>query len=135
MPVADRNTAHLAGEYLTAGELARRGYPVAITMGNAKSVDIYAKTQEGVVEVDAKALRSKSDWPIMKDSIEKDQFYVLVFLQTKRGISRNLPSEYFIAMGKELRPIVEDWGTMQGIRYSSLDNETFKNRWDKLPPP
>ena len=131
----DRNTSHLAGEFLVAGELARRGYPVSITMGNAKSVDIYASTREEVIKVDAKAGRSKSDWPIMKDSIEKDQFYVLVFLQTKRGISRNLPPEYFIAMGEELRPIVEIWGTMQGIRYSSLDNETFKNRWDKLPPP
>ena len=37
------NTAHLAGEYLVAGELSRRGYPIAITMGNTKAVDIYAE--------------------------------------------------------------------------------------------
>jgi len=36
-----KNTTHLAGEFLVAGELARRGYPVSITFGNAKSVDIY----------------------------------------------------------------------------------------------
>ena len=38
-----KNTTHLAGEFLVAGELSRRGYPVSITMGNAKSVDIYAE--------------------------------------------------------------------------------------------
>ena len=43
--------------------------------------------------------------------------------------------EVKIAKGEELRPIVENWGTMQGLKYSSLNSETFKNRWDKLPPP
>ncbi len=51
----DKNTTHLAGEFLVAGELSRRGYPVAITFGNAKSVDIYATTQQGEIKIDAKA--------------------------------------------------------------------------------
>ena len=38
-----KNIIHLAREFLVAGELSRRGYPVSITMGNAKSVDIYAE--------------------------------------------------------------------------------------------
>ena len=55
--MVQKNTTHLAGEFLVAGELSRRGYPVSITMGNAKSVDIYADTTAGVVRVDAKAGR------------------------------------------------------------------------------
>ena len=135
MSVIDRNTSHLAGEFLVAGELARRGYSVSITMGNAKSVDIYAGTRETIIEVDAKALRGKSDWPITKESINKKEFYIFVFLQTKREINRNNPPEYFVAKGEELLPMIETWGTMQGIKYSSLNNEGFKDRWDKLPPP
>ncbi len=135
MSVIDRNTSHLAGEFLVAGELARRGYSVSITMGNAKSVDIYAGTRETIIEVDAKALRGKSDWPITKESINKKEFYIFVFLQTKREINRNNPPEYFVAKGEELLPMIEAWGTMQGIKYSSLNNEGFKDRWDKLPPP
>jgi len=136
MPVTDRNTSHLAGEYLVAGELSRRGYPVSITMGNAKSVDIFVKTSIGISEVDAKALRGKPDWPITKNNIKKDQFYIFVLLRTRNEIIENKSPRYFIAKGAELLPMVETWGTtMQGIRYASLNNETFENRWDKIPPP
>ena len=71
----NKNTSHLAGEFLVAGELSRRGYPVSITIGNAKSVDIYASTGECVIKVDAKAGRSKSNWPIEKSSINEDDSY------------------------------------------------------------
>jgi hypothetical protein len=36
MSGTDKNTSYLAGELLVAGELARRGYSVAVTMGRAK---------------------------------------------------------------------------------------------------
>ncbi len=134
MSVVDKNTSHLAGEFLVAGELSRRGYPVSITMGRAKSVDIYAGTQGGII-VDAKALRSKSDWPITKDGINKDQFYIFVFLRTQKESKENKYTEYFVAKGEELLPMIETWGTMQVIKYSSLNNKDFKDRWDKLPPP
>ena len=62
--MANKNTTHLSGEFLVAGELSRRGYPVSITMGNAKSVDIYAESSAGVLKIDAKAGRAKGNWPI-----------------------------------------------------------------------
>lgn len=132
----DKNTSYLAGEFLVAGELSRRGYPVAITMGRAKSVDIYADTAQGKIAVDTKALRNKTDWPIKKDAINKDQFYIFVFLQTEKGINENKSPEYFVAKGEELLSKIETWKTRQGIRYSSLKNsKDFENRWGKLPPP
>ena len=88
-----KNTTHLAGEFLVAGELSRRGYPVSITMGNAKSVDIYADTTAGVIRVDAKAGRSKSNWPIAKENISEDQYYIFVYLQTEKRIGKNEPPE------------------------------------------
>jgi len=135
MSPIDRNTSHLAGEFLVAGELSRRGYPVSITLGNAKSVDIHAETSRGIVKVQAKAVRNKGNWPIREDSIEEDIFYIFVFLQTKTAIKGNKASEYFVAKRKDLKDLVQTWGTRQGIRYSSLNKERFKERWDKLPPP
>jgi hypothetical protein len=38
----DKNNSALAGEFLVAGELSRRGYSVSITMGKAKAIDIFA---------------------------------------------------------------------------------------------
>lgn len=64
------NTAHLAGE------LSRRGYPIVITMGNAKAVDIYAEAKDERIKVDAKASRLKTSWPIKEASITRDVFYI-----------------------------------------------------------
>ena len=43
----DRNSSHLSGEYFVAAELYRRGYSVAITLGNAKAIDLFAERKTG----------------------------------------------------------------------------------------
>ena len=133
----DKNTSHLAGEFLVVGELSRRGYPVSITIGNSKSVDIYADVQGKVIRIDAKAGRKKGNWPIAKTSIAKDLYYIFVYLQTENNIKNNVPPEYFVAYGKEIlsKKLITTWSTREGIRYSSLNNEEYKERWDKLLPP
>jgi hypothetical protein len=128
-----KNTSHLAGEFLVAGELSRRGYPVSITMGNAKSVDIYADTREGVIRVDAKAGRAKSNFPIAKNSVNSDAYYIFVYLQK----SFNKAPEYFVISGKDIisKNLIKTWQTRQGIQYSALQNGGYKEAWDRLPPP
>jgi hypothetical protein len=131
----EKNTSHLAGEFLVAGELARRGYPVSITMGNAKSVDIYADTQKGPIKIDAKAGRAKGNWPVNEHSLQHDVFYIFVHLGTDTQIKNNDPPEYFIVTGNEIksRNLVDTWGTRTGIRYQAL--EDCKGKWNKLPAP
>lgn len=135
--MSKRNTTHLAGEFLVAGELSRRSYPVSITMGNAKSVDIYANSSEGILKIDAKAGRTKGNWPINKNNVKKNIFYIFVHLQTVTQIEDNIPPEYFIVSGKDIisKNLISTWGTRQGIKYSSLNTDEFKDRWDKLAKP
>jgi len=137
MPQIDRNISHLAGEFLVAGELARRGYPVSLTLGNAKSVDIHAETSKGkgMVRVQVKAQRRKSNWTIREDSIEDDIFYIFVFLQTVEAANKNETPEYFVARGEELKELVMNWRIRPGIPYACLNKEQFKEKWDKLPAP
>ena len=132
LPEASRS----AGGALT-GELSRRGYPVSITMGNAKSVDIYAESLKGTFKIDAKAGRAKGNWPIAEDAVKKDIFYIFVHLQTEKMIKNNVPPEYFIVKGKEIlsKKLIETWKTRQGIRYSTLNSDEYRKRWDKLPSP
>ena len=135
--MANRNTSHLAGEFLVAGELSRRGYAVSITMGNAKAVDIHADTSErGTIKIDAKAGRAKGNWPIAKSSVQEDLYYVFVHLQTKNKIERN-PPEYFVASGKEIlsKDLIKTWKTRQGIPYKTLNAREYRERWNKLPSP
>ena len=143
--MASKNTAALAGEFLVAGELSRRGYPVAITMGNAKAIDIYATAQNEVtIRVDVKASRYKTSWPVGR--VEESLYYIFVSLQTEDETSKNAPPVYFIISGKEIldKKLLTEWKSMSGIKYTALNTKTtrddkegwdYKERWDKLPPP
>ena len=135
--MSKKNTTHLAGEFLVAGELSRRGYAVSITMGNAKSVDIHAESSEETLKTDAKAVRTKGNWPILKDSVKPDLYYIFVYLKTDNQIKKNDPPEYFIVKGKEIigYDLIETWGKRQGIRYLKLKTKEYEERWDKLPSP
>lgn len=135
--MAIKNTTHLAGEFLVAGELSRRGYPVSITFGNAKSVDIYADVGNSTIKVDAKAGRGKSNWPIEKSRVDENVYYIFVYLQTRNRIRRNVAPEYFVVSGEEIlsKELIRTWRTRQGIRYSTLNTAEYKERWDKLPQP
>lgn len=128
-----KNTSHLAGEFLVAGELSRRGYPVSITMGNAKSVDIYADTRDGVIKVDAKGGRGKGNWPIAKSAVNQDVYYIFVYLQN----TNDKPPEYYITSGAEIisKNLIKTWKTRQGITYSDLNRSGYREGWSKLPPP
>lgn len=132
-----KNTTHLAGEFLVAGELSRRGYPVSITMGNAKSVDIYAESSAGVLKIDAKAGRAKGNWPIAKNAVREEMYYVFVHLRTDRMIKNNVPPEYFVVSGNEIlsENLINAWQTREGVRYRSLNTDRYRENWDKLPPP
>ena len=135
--MATKNTTHLAGEFLVAGELSRRGYPVSITMGNAKSVDIYAESASGVLKIDAKAGRAKGNWPIKKVAVQDDVFYIFVHLQSDKQIESSLPPEYFIVSGSEIisERLIKGWGTRQGITYQSINTSAYRENWSKLPRP
>ena len=39
----ESNTSHLAGEYFVAAELYKRGYSVALTLGNTKAIDLFVE--------------------------------------------------------------------------------------------
>jgi hypothetical protein len=133
----DNYSSQLAGEFLVAGELSRRGYSVSITIGNAKSIDLFASTRDGKTPfmVDAKATRTKTSWPIKPESVNENIFYIFVHLQTSNGIKANIPPEYFIVKGNEIKVkgLIRPWKSMPGIPYGALNKDEYKERWDKLP--
>lgn len=125
----DKNTSHLAGEFLVAGELARHGLAVSITFGNAKSVDIYAQSENNTYRVDAKALRSRSNWPVNSANINSTVIYVFVYLGNKTNIKNNVPPEYFIVNGSVLPTLITRWKGRSGVTYKTLNGSKHKNDW------
>ncbi len=128
----DKNTSHLAGEFLAAGELSRRGLGVSIAIGNAKSVDIVAQSTTVIYRVDAKAVRAKTNWPLNQSSVDKDLIYVFVYLGTAKAIKKNEPPEYYIVPGSALlnKRLVTTWPKgRSGVTYKTLSQGNYKDDW------
>lgn len=128
----ERNSTHLAGEYFVAAELYRRGYSVALTMGNAKAIDLFAEKNGRTISVQVKAIRSKKSvgWPIMRDRIKSNILYIFVCLN---GVDSG--PRYFVCTPEEARERCKQYRTRGIIDYSRLDSPDYKERWDKLEVP
>lgn len=130
MPEIPRNNTGLSGEYFVAAELYRRGWSVGMTLGNAKAVDLFAEKNGITINVQVKSLfkRKSNGFPLMKNQVKDRCFYVLVVLN---GDKMTAP-EYFICTSNEIKPKIKEYET-RGILYiSSVDNEDYNGRWDKL---
>ena len=125
--------SHLAGEYFVAAELSKRGYSVALTVGNAKAIDLFAEKGLRTVNVQVKAiaLRKHVGWPMLKAKVYDGIVYVMVCLN-----DNDTPPTYFIARGDEIRDKVSEYDSKGGVRgilnYGKLNTDQFKSRWDKI---
>lgn len=128
----DRQISGMAGEFLVAGKLFKRGFQVAVTMGNAKSIDLFVfnPCTNRTFNVQVKTLRSKNCFLINKERISKDDIYVFVIL------NRNDQNEdFFIVRGHTiLEDINHFYGScylkekaMPAINYGSL--REYQNNW------
>ena len=125
----DRNCTHLAGEYFVAAELYRRGYSVAITLGNAKAIDLFAEKGARTVNIQVKAISHKRSvgWPMMRDRVVDDVIYVFVCLNPP-----GTQPAYFIATSSEARDKVKQYTTRGIIDLTTLRNSEYQERWDKI---
>ena len=130
MAEIQRSSTGLSGEYFVAAELLKRGYSVGITMGNAKAIDILAEKDGNQFIIQVKAIFKKKNvgWPMMADKVNESIFYVFVNLN---GDKMTEP-DYFIATGLEAKQKVKQYTTRGIIDLSTLNNDDFKNRWDKI---
>lgn len=121
--------SHLAGEYFVAAELYRRGYTVAMTLGNAKAIDLFAERDGRTVNVQVKAIAKRQNvgWPVMRDKVLPGIVYVFVCLNEPPT-----PPSYFVATSAEARKKVKQYATRGIIDLTSLRSEDYVERWDKI---
>jgi hypothetical protein len=128
-PRPQSNNSHLAGEYFVAAELYDRGYSVAITLGNAKAIDLFAEKDLRTVNVQVKALslRKNVGWPMLKAKVFDRIIYVMVCLNDEK----TAPT-YFVAWGHEIRDKIKEYNSKGGFRgilgYSRVNSEEFLSR-------
>ena len=131
----DKQITGLAGEYFVAAELLKRDWQVAITLGNAKAIDLIATNESGHTHrIQVKTLRNKPNcFTLHTEKVKLQDFYIFVYLNGEKE-----QPEYFIVTGSELlgNPI-HYYGASLGrsdqretVNHGPL--QTDKNRWAKL---
>jgi len=130
MPEIPRNSTGLSGEYFVAAELYRRGWSVGMTIGNAKAVDLFAEKDNKRIAIQVKAIYKKKNvgFPIMRDKVKDDCFYIFVNLNADKMES----PDYYICTSDETRERVKQYATRGIVDLSTLRDGDFLNNWGKL---
>ncbi len=99
-----------------------------MTIGNAKAIDLFANKDNKTLSIQVKAIRNRKSvgWPMMRNKVIDDILYIFVNLN-----DQNAP-DYYIATSQEARDKPKQYTTRGIIDLSSLKNDRFLNRWDKL---
>ena len=132
------NLSKWAAQFSAAGELTRRKYVVAFTMGNTPTTDLLVKSPtEKFFQVQVKGQFNKAPWLTKKVPRAKSLYYILVYMPKQES---EAPS-YFIMPSEEVRKIVEAEDLRakrehlrpfaSGMPWRAA--EPWKDRWDILP--
>lgn len=120
---------HLAGEFFVAAELSRRGFNVALTMGNAKRVDLIIEDQGRTIPIQVKAIAKRQNvgWPMPTDisKIIGGVIYVLVVLGAV-----DVRPQYFILSGSDVRRLTKVYKTRAILDISRV--KPFENNWSLI---
>jgi len=130
MSEISKNNTGLSGEYFVAAELYRRGWSVGMTIGNAKSIDLFAEKNDKKISVQVKSLYQKKNngWPIVKENIKKDCYYIFVILNADKMTT----PDYYICTGEEADIACHKYKTRAVINISELTKNGYIDKWEKL---
>jgi hypothetical protein len=133
-----------AAQFAVASELCKRGYEVALTMGNHPTTDIMVSSPGGArFGVDVKGAYKRNFWLVKQKPSRSDIYYVFAFVpdggqnrffilsqsQVSEAIQIEFERARLAAKAKgRSDEKVEDW---PGVQWSIA--ERFENRWDLLP--
>jgi len=127
---ADGQKSGLAGEFFVAAELLKRGLQTSLTLGNAKSIDLFAINDQGTrFTIQVKALRSPNYFLIDLERVQDACYYVFVVLNKP-----DVPPDYYIVPGCDLRfDPSKIWSGLRTIkkmpRIHPKDLAEYRNNW------
>lgn len=119
---------HLAGEFFVAAELSRLGYNVAMTMGNAKKVDLIIEWDGVTIPIQVKALAKKENvgWPLnLNHKYDKKLLFILVVLG-----SHGTQPEYYILTGDVVQERRKDYKNRAILNIANVKD--FKSKWMEI---
>lgn len=130
----EKQLTGISGEFFVAAELAKRNFQVALTLGNAKGVDLFATNQMtgNVFEVEVKTLRKQPNcFTLKSERIIAGKVFIFVYLN-----GEDAAPDFFILKGEEMRDNLQHfYGSSLTVSRPTVNHgplQIHKGRWDKL---
>ncbi len=144
MPRRSSHQTQWAAQFAVASELCKRGYEVALTMGNHPTADIMSYSPAGrAFIVDVKGLYKRNFWVVREKPDRLDAFYVFALVPNEGGnrffilsqaeVNQGIQTDFARARSAAIvkgRPM-DSIERFPGVTFGYA--EAFENRWDKLP--
>lgn len=135
MPAQLRYQTQWAAQFFAAAELTRRGYQVALTLGNAVYTDLMVESPSGHhFDVDVKGQSTKGFWIVKKRTPDDNRYFILVYVPRD---SDEAP-QYFILSSIEMENLIvqerdESRNKLenQGKIWDPNDNRFSGIKWTK----
>jgi len=146
---SNRHHTQWAGQFGVAHELAKRGYLVAFTSGNAPGTDLLCQSPgEKSFSLEVKTLSSKTYY-LCQDHLQEpneSRHFVFVFLPSS-PVER---PEYYVLNNRQFLETVEEQKELTktseakrgkpyadfsfGIAYKTISKSEFRDAWEKNLP-
>ena len=138
--MGERKSTHdsgMAGEFYVMEALYRLGHQPALTLGNAKTVDILVHLQSGkTVRISVKTVRGGGKWGVGKDDFSRQSDLFFVFLLYNNFTDVTVRPEVFIVSADNVQRFKEPWLESFAVYYSNKDKlkrlEPFRNAWNLI---
>jgi hypothetical protein len=141
-PRRDGHRTQWAAQFAVASELCKRGYQVALTLGNHPSVDLMVLSPAGqAFAIDVKGLYTRNAWAISPKTPRDDLYYVLALVPDD-GVNR-----YFVLTQAEVNHEIEEEFMRATVRADAEGRtvanfpgfpfapvEKYENRWKETLP-
>ena len=125
-----------AAQFAVAGELCKRGYEVALTMGNTTpeaDLMVVAPLRKEMFLIDVKGQSTKSFWRIREKAKRSNLFYVLAYVPIGK------PNRFFVLPQHELSKLMKKYehsGVKFDPRFSGVNWTApfpYEDKWELLP--
>ena len=133
-----------AAQFAVASELCKRGYEVALTMGNHPTKDLMVSSPDGVsFGIDVKGLYKRNFWAVRKKPERQDIYYVFAFvpegaanryfIMSQARVNIGIETEHANAQARaDAKGRGTNWmDTFPGVTWRYA--EDFEDDWTQLP--
>lgn len=124
----------MAGEFHVMEALYRLGHQPALTLGNAKTVDILVHLQSGkTVRISVKTVRGGGKWGVGAHDLSQQRDLFFVFLLHRNFTNVTVRPEAFIVPAANVEKLKEPWFKAFAVYYSNRERrrrlEPFRDAW------